>query len=150
MAADLVICPFCALEFEAADSLCAHGCPLRASCGLLRCPSCDYEFPRAARSTTWLGRLLHRAPPVDPCHRFQPVSDLESGQSATVIALGGGAYRRNALAVFGLVPESEITLVQRRPACVVRVGETELALDPEIAREILVRRPAASLPHSDG
>jgi Fe2+ transport system protein FeoA len=94
--------------------------------------------------------LLRRAPPVDPCQRFQPVSDLESGQSAIVIALGGGASRRNALAVFGLVPESEITLVQSRPACVVRIGETELALDPEIAREILVRRQPASLSHPSG
>ena len=41
--------------------------------------------------------------------------------------------------MFGLVPETEITIVQLRPACVIRVGETELALDREIAEEILVR-----------
>ena len=150
MAANYVICPFCALEFEAADSACEHGCPLRTSCGLLRCPSCDYEFPRAGRSTSWLGRLLRGTPPADPCHRFQSVSDLESGQSATVVSLSGGASRRNALAVFGLVPDSEITLVQTRPACVVRVGETELALDPEIARDILVRRPPPRVSHPNG
>jgi Fe2+ transport system protein FeoA len=150
MTAEYVICPFCALEFEAADSLCEHGCPLRTSCGLLRCPGCDYEFPRAARSVTWLGRLLRREPAVDACHRFQSVSDLDSGQSATVVSLGGGTHRRNALAVFGLVPESEITLIQSRPACVVRIGQTELALDPEIAREILVRRPLPSLAHPTG
>ena len=150
MAADSVICPFCALEFAAGDSLCEHGCPLRTSCGLLRCPGCDYEFPRAARPLSWLERLLRRTPPVDPCHRFQPVSDLESGQSAIVVSLVGAASRRNALAVFGLVPESEITLVQSRPACVVRVGETELALDPEVARDILVRRPSPSLSHPSG
>jgi Fe2+ transport system protein FeoA len=41
--------------------------------------------------------------------------------------------------VFGLGPDAEITLVQRQPACVIRIGETELALDPDIARDILVQ-----------
>ena len=142
MAADLVTCPFCALEFEAGDSLCEHGCPLRSSCGLVRCPACDYEFPRGGRSLRRLGRLLRRTGSVDACRRFESVGDLERGERATVVSLAGGAHRRNALAVFGLVPDSEITLIQNRPACVVRVGETELALDPEIARDILVRRVA--------
>ncbi len=52
--------------------------------------------------------------------------------------------RPNALAVFGLVPGVEVTLIQRRPSCVVRVGETDLALDPEIAREVVVRTEPAS------
>jgi Fe2+ transport system protein FeoA len=36
------------------------------------------------------------------------------------------------------VPGAELRIVQQQPACVIRVGETELALDREIAREILV------------
>jgi Fe2+ transport system protein FeoA len=48
------------------------------------------------------------------------------------------------LAVFGLTPEAEITLIQHLPSCVVQVGETELAIDPEIADEILVE-PLGSL-----
>jgi Fe2+ transport system protein FeoA len=56
-----------------------------------------------------------------------------------VLCLGGqNTSRHNALAVFGLVPGAEISVVQQRPACVVRVGETELALDTEIACEIFV------------
>jgi Fe2+ transport system protein FeoA len=46
--------------------------------------------------------------------------------------------RHNRLAVFGLVPGAEVTVIQQRPACVVKVDETELSLDPEIARDILV------------
>ena len=42
--------------------------------------------------------------------------------------------------MFGLVPGARIRLIQRQPACVVKVGETELALDPEIARDVLVAR----------
>ena len=50
------------------------------------------------------------------------------------------ASRRNSLAVYGLVPGSRVVLQQKRPAYVVRVGETELALEAEIARDILVKR----------
>jgi DtxR family Mn-dependent transcriptional regulator len=49
-------------------------------------------------------------------------------------------HRRNSLAVYGLVPGSRVVLQQKRPAYVVRVGETELALEAAIACEILVRR----------
>jgi Fe2+ transport system protein FeoA len=42
------------------------------------------------------------------------------------------------LAVFGLVPGAEVEVLQRRPTCVVRIGETDLALDADIANEILV------------
>jgi Fe2+ transport system protein FeoA len=56
-----------------------------------------------------------------------------------VICLGGdNGSRHNTLAVFGLAPEAEVTLVQHLPTTVVRVGETELALDADIADEVLV------------
>jgi Fe2+ transport system protein FeoA len=65
--------------------------------------------------------------------------ELKPGQRAKVLCLGATATERHrTLTVFGMVPGAEITLVQRQPACVLRVGETELAVDPEIAREILV------------
>jgi Fe2+ transport system protein FeoA len=58
-----------------------------------------------------------------------------------VLCLGAGtATWHNNLAVFGLVPGAEVEVVQQRPAPVVRVGETELALDAAIAREIMVER----------
>lgn len=43
------------------------------------------------------------------------------------------------LSAFGLVPGSLVTLCQRDLAYVVLIGETEVALDTEVAREILVR-----------
>jgi Fe2+ transport system protein FeoA len=38
-----------------------------------------------------------------------------------------------------MIPGSEMTLLQRHPSYVVRIGETELGLDEEIAREIFVK-----------
>lgn len=140
MAERYLTCPLCGFGFEPEDALCAHGCPLRSHCGLVRCPACDYEFTEQPKRGSWLDRLLGRAPepPTEAECEALSVDQLQAGQTASVLSLSGS---RNKLAVFGLVPGTEITLLQRRPACVVQVGETELALDREIARRILVRRP---------
>lgn len=47
--------------------------------------------------------------------------------------------RMDRLAALGVVPGSEVRLHQRAPAFVIEVGETTLALDPEIASEIYVK-----------
>lgn len=139
MADRYVICPLCGFEFERVDTLCVHGCPMRTHCNLIRCPSCDYEFPQKPKAISWFGRLFkHDAPAPIDCDGFRLVSDLAPGETSEVVSLGEEASRRKTLSAFGLVPGSEITVIQQRPACVVRVGETELALDREIAREILV------------
>jgi DtxR family Mn-dependent transcriptional regulator len=73
------------------------------------------------------------------------LSELKEGEPAELVCLScEHAGRRNTLAVYGLVPGSLLVLQQKRPAFVVRVGETELAIEADIAREILVKRlPAA-------
>jgi DtxR family Mn-dependent transcriptional regulator len=48
--------------------------------------------------------------------------------------------RMDRLAALGVVPGSEIRLHQRAPSYVVEIGETTIALDPEIAGEIFVKR----------
>ena len=139
MAEQFVVCSLCGFEFERGDTLCQHGCPMRTFCNLIRCPSCDYEFPERPKAISWLGRLMRREPPVgEQCERLRTVSELTPGETSEVVSLGTHAARRGTLSAFGLVPGSEVTVVQQRPACVVKIGETELALDREIAQEILV------------
>jgi DtxR family transcriptional regulator, Mn-dependent transcriptional regulator len=48
--------------------------------------------------------------------------------------------RMDRLAALGVIPGSEIRLHQRSPSFVIDVGETTIALDPEIAGEIFVKR----------
>ena len=136
----MVICPLCGFEFERGDALCAHGCPLSSLCDLTRCPSCDYEFPSARPKRPGLWRRLFRSRVGrDVVPAEHTVRDMQSGRVARVVALAGGDGRRsNQLAVFGVIPGAEVELLQRRPAFVLKVGETELALDPEIAAEIVV------------
>ena len=115
--------------------------PLELVCKLVRCPNCQYEFPERPESIGLLQRLFHR-PQAAPAHSDSvPLSELNDGESSELVCLNCTQIsRRNALAVFGLVPGSRLILQQKRPSFVVRVGETELALDGDIAREILVRR----------
>lgn len=146
MAENLLTCPLCGFEFERSDSLCAHGCPLGAACHLARCPMCEYEFPEKPAGTSWLRRLLGRPasppPPRCPGDGLLTVKDLRPGEAAEILGLSGESpSRRNNLAVFGLVPGSEVRLLQRYPSFVLRIGETVLALDGEVAGDIVVRRP---------
>lgn len=72
---------------------------------------------------------------------IQPITSLKSCDRATVLCMGGqNPSRHNTLTVFGLVPGADVVLLQQQPSYVLRVGETELALDSDIAREILVQR----------
>lgn len=40
----------------------------------------------------------------------------------------------------GVTPGAEIVLHQKKPAFVIRVGETDIAIDDEIAKHIYVRK----------
>ena len=133
-------CPLCGLVFARADALCHHGCPMADLCHLTRCPGCGYEYPDRPQGAHGLfARLVRlrgrRRPALDPAGAT--VCDLAAGERARVLHLAG-ERSRDALAVFGLVPGAELELVQSSPAFVLRVGETELALDGDVARRILV------------
>ena len=132
----------CGFEFEKTDTLCAHGCPLGSLCHLVRCPACEYEFPETPPTVSFVRRLFRRRLPtvagLPPGVRT--AAELRPGQKATVLCLGSTVTdRHRTLTVYGLGPEAEITLVQHQPACVIRIGETELAIDSDIARDILVQ-----------
>lgn len=139
-----LVCALCGLEFEAVDTLCQHGCPMRTACGLVRCPSCDYEFPQGPQPASWFRSLFGRRPETNEalCETCRPLTELSGGESARVVSLAG-TQRPGALAVFGLVPGAEITLLQRSPTYVVQVGETQLAIEADIASGIFIERALA-------
>ena len=148
----LAHCSMCGMEFERTNAKCEHGCPITKHCNLVRCPSCGYEFPGEAQSLSWLGRVFggrqgrrrrrrRGREAVAENGDVVSLSDLGPGESAEMIRLACISSRqRNTLTVFGMTPGTEITLLQRRPTFVVRVGETELGLEEELAREIHVKR----------
>jgi DtxR family Mn-dependent transcriptional regulator len=95
------------------------------------------------------GRDCPRGTPVPldgPCADCDAVSllDLHEDETVRVSCLQEPASPiAIRLASAGVLPGTEIQLLQRRPAFVLRIGFSELALDRETARHIRVRRVEA-------
>ena len=77
--------------------------------------------------------------PVEPL--VQPLNRLPVGCDARIVYIAPReAARLVRLSNLGIVPGAVIQLQQIKPAAVLRVGETTLAVEPEVAGEIYVRR----------
>jgi Fe2+ transport system protein FeoA len=121
------------------------------SCALICCPNCGYQMPDEAKTNvaSWLRRRLLRLSAVstpDVRNGGQcPLSKLPAGATAQVAAIRSARPGRlERLSVLGIVPGSQVRLEQRWPAIVVRVGETELSLDEDVADQIIVNLGANS------
>jgi len=80
-------------------------------------------------------KLSHYISPL-----VMPMKDLSPGSKARIVFIAPKDHSRmDRLSTLGIVPGTEITLHQKKPAFVIRAGETELALDVEIAGEIYVK-----------
>lgn len=70
-----------------------------------------------------------------------PLAHLRPGASARIVFISprnGPSLDR--LSAFGVIPGAVLKLHQRHPALVVQIGQTEIAIDPEIAAGIFVRQ----------
>lgn len=84
-----------------------------------------------------------REPSADP---RVPLASLARGESARItdMPFGDTPNRWVRLSALGLVPGAVVVLRQRKPAAIVAIGATRIALDPEIAERILVERVSGS------
>jgi len=74
----------------------------------------------------------------------RPLADLMPGDRAKIVFITPGSHSRlDRLSAMGVVPGSTIKLHQKRPSYVIQIGETMVAVDKEITREIFVKRLAA-------
>lgn len=93
----------------------------------------------------FLRRLIRRTTEAGttPC----PLSRLPVGATAQVVAIRATRPARlERLSTLGIVPGSRIRVEQRWPSLVVRLDETELSLDEEVAEQIIVRIQPTPLP----
>ena len=69
----------------------------------------------------------------------RPLSTLRSGESGVIVRIAATAPERLVkLSSLGVMPGVRVTLVQRNPAVVLQIAETSIALDAEVADDILV------------
>lgn len=144
-------CRLCGHVFEASGLACHASCPLGSRCSLICCPNCGYQVVDESKSglvkalrRLWPGagdpQTEAAAPPGDavPLTHVAPMTPVEVVDLAEM-----PASRASRLTAFGLAPGTVVSLVQRTPTPVVRIGETELALSEEICGQIHVRPPIA-------
>jgi len=111
------------LSEEATDRVCAFlGHP----------PTCPHDRPIPR------GRCCEKfSSEVRPL--VTPLSDGSIGADYRIVFIASRSHRRlDRLCALGVVPGAELHLHQRLPAFIVRVGGTDIALEPEIAADIFV------------
>ena len=71
----------------------------------------------------------------------QQLTVLDVGERGRIIFIASNSHMRlDKLGSLGIVPGSTVKVHQKRPAFVIQLGETTLALDPEIIKEIYVKK----------
>jgi Fe2+ transport system protein FeoA len=146
-----VTCPLCSHTFTPSGLACHSHCPLGSRCNLICCPQCGYQLIDESRSRTagWLRRLLPAGKPAaagatavrpSAINGALPLTHIPVGMTVEVCAFESvGAEQLSRFTAFGLTPGTRIELVQRHPAPVLRIGETELAVSREIVEHIWVQ-----------
>ncbi|UCG77735.1 MAG: metal-dependent transcriptional regulator [Nitrospirota bacterium] len=80
---------------------------------------------------------------VDVAPVVTRLSDFEVGKAGKIVFIvSTDPQRLNRLNSIGIIAGGEIKLIQRKPSIVVQIDETTVAIDPDIAREIHVKRIA--------
>ncbi|MCX7711860.1 MAG: ferrous iron transport protein A [Clostridia bacterium] len=68
-----------------------------------------------------------------------PLTMLKAGQEAKIVTVKTEDNQKlRKLAAFGIFPGTEIQVIQCYPSIVIQAGFTQIALDSEIASEIIV------------
>ena len=126
--------------------------------GVAESQACEFEHILSPEATDSVCTLLGH-PPTCPHGKSIPPGDCCSAARRSVQSLVTGLPhfpigetgrivfiaprfhdRMDKLAALGVVPGSEVRLHQRSPAYVLDIGETTVAIDPEIASEIFLKR----------
>ncbi len=125
---------------------------------IVRDQACEFEHILMAEVTdsicTFLGHPLKcphglRIPRGDCCAKYsidikpfvKPLFDLGIGDLGQIVFMSPKTHTRlDRLMNFGLTPGTVVKLHQKKPSFVVQIGETDLAIDSEIARNIYVKR----------
>jgi Fe2+ transport system protein FeoA len=135
-------CQLCGFDFDESQLSCHSSCTFNKHCAIICCPNCGYQVADVSRSRVAqaLGRLLarHRFPRTED-QAVCSLSQLRPSETGTILSIQtASSSRLEKLSILGLVPGAQVTLEQRQPEIVLRVGYTELSIEHDIADEIMI------------
>ena len=141
-------CPMCRAEIDAAA---LHGicdaCPLyaatkRCRLDLIPCPGCGYhslawEHDTQEETAPALENL--QLPNVEESNGAVRLSELPAGTSARLLGFNGLVEKDlGRLTAHGLLPGVQVEVIQRVPAVILGLYQTELALESRLAAGVWV------------
>jgi Fe2+ transport system protein FeoA len=136
----------CGFEYEPGGTAChTSGCPLATSaCRKLHCPRCGYTVPdESASALARLVRRLFGGPrlPQRNVALTEPLrlTDTPTGTRGAVSRVDATPALSAQLAAQGIVSGTVLRLTQRRPAFIVEVGETVLAVERSVAETVWIQ-----------
>jgi DtxR family Mn-dependent transcriptional regulator len=70
-----------------------------------------------------------------------PLEELGLGENGRIVFIAPRSHQRlDRLSTLGIVPGSILRMHQKNPSYVLQIGETTLALDSEVVRDIYVKK----------
>ncbi len=138
-------CPMCRVPLDATDGLHAcQSCPfyhLTRGCRfqLVRCPRCGYHSLPTEETVTPHVASVTQSFTMRDCGAACPLGDLAVGAQARLVGFDSLDEKElHRLMAYGLVPGVHLRVLQRVPAYILRIHETELALEQTLAEAIYV------------
>lgn len=137
-------CPACGRAFDPAELSACPACPINGSCSMVCCPFCGTTTvdPAQSRLARFFLRVSGRRRPAPTPPSGATVADLGVGERAVITSFEEGLANglRTQLLGYGLTPGSVVEVTQLRPVMVLRCDRSELALEPDLAGGVNVRR----------
>jgi Fe2+ transport system protein FeoA len=133
-------CPLCGARFDPDTEIACGSCPMHGACTLACCPECGYTTVDigSSRSAGLLAKLF-------PTRKQETIvaATLDVAALGEDVAIAGFAEdmttgHRELLRAYGIEPGRIVRVGQHSPVTVVRVDETEIALEADLARLIFI------------
>lgn len=143
-------CALCGHKYPPESHQECISCPVQSDCNIICCPECGYSDvdPSKSKVVNWISSNIFNS---KDDNRTQialdnppniTVADLPPGTEAIVFSLGGiHETRREQLMAYGLAPGRCVQVLQHNPATILKVDQTELAIEDDVARRIIVTEP---------
>jgi Fe2+ transport system protein FeoA len=79
---------------------------------------------------------------------LNPLAKLRAGQRGTIVSIQSkDAHTMHKLMALGVLPGMRVTVQQTDPGILFRIGHTQVAIDAELAQEIIVYIPTDKSTH---